>query len=91
MKVGWQVFSLFNQVADERLTFVSPCGKCLKSSYFPTSGLIKLVGSYVNIAEFVDIICCCLSVTRFTMVFGKFFAFLASKNKSYCIYKCLKG
>ena len=29
MKVGWQVFSLFNQVADERLKSVSPCGKCL--------------------------------------------------------------
>ena len=50
----------------------------------------KLVGSYVNIAEVVDIICCGFSVTRFTMVFGKFFAILAFKNKNYCIYKCLK-
>ena len=61
------------------------------SSYFPASGLIKLEGSYVNIAEFVDIICCGLSVTRFTLVFEKFFAFLATINKSYCIYKCLRG
>ena len=42
---------------------------------------MKLVGSYVNIAEVVDIICCSLSVTRFTMVFGKFFAFLALKKQ----------
>ena len=75
MKVGWQLFSLFNQVADEWLKSVSPCGKCLSPLFFPTSGVIKLVGSYVNIAEFIDIICCCLSVTRFTMVFEKFFAF----------------
>ena len=63
-----------------------------KMSYFPATGLlvIKLVGSYVNIAEVVDIICCGWSVTRFTMVFGKFFAFSALKNKNYCIYKCLK-
>ena len=54
------------------------------------STVIKWIGSYVNIAEVVDIICCSLSVTRFTMVFGKFFAFLALKNKSYCICKCLE-
>ena len=59
-------------------------------SYFPARGLIKLVGSYVNIPEVVDIICCGLGVTRFTMVFRKFFAFLALKNKSYCIYECLE-
>ena len=34
MKVGWQVFSLFNQVGDERLKFVSPCGKCLSPLIF---------------------------------------------------------
>ena len=68
--------------------------KMSQSSFFPTSGVIKLlVGSYVNIAEFIDIICCCLSVTQFTMVFGKFFAFFQPpKTKAtVCIYKCLKG
>ena len=35
MKVGWQVFSLFNQVADEWLKSVSPCGKCLSPLIFP--------------------------------------------------------
>ena len=34
MKVGWQVFSLFNQVADGRLKSVSPCGKCLSPLFF---------------------------------------------------------
>ena len=34
MKVGWQVFSLFNQVADEWLKSVSPCGKCLSPLIF---------------------------------------------------------
>ena len=35
MNVGWQVFSLFNQVADEGLKSVSPCGKCLSPLFFP--------------------------------------------------------
>ena len=35
MKVGWQVFSLFNQIFEERLKFVSSCRKCLSRLIFP--------------------------------------------------------
>ena len=35
MKVGWQVFSVFNQISEERLKFVSPCRKCLSRLIFP--------------------------------------------------------
>ena len=35
MKVGWQVFSLFNQISKERLKSVSPCRKCVCRLIFP--------------------------------------------------------
>ena len=35
MKVGWRVFSLFNQKSEERLKSVSPCRKCLSRLIFP--------------------------------------------------------
>ena len=35
MKVGWQVFSLFNQISKERLKTVSACRKCLSCLIFP--------------------------------------------------------
>ena len=35
MKVGWRVFSLFNQISEERLKSVSPCRKCLSRLIFP--------------------------------------------------------
>ena len=35
MKVGWQVFSLFNQISEERPKFVSPCRQCLSRLIFP--------------------------------------------------------
>ena len=35
MKVGWGVFSLFNQKSEERLKSVSPCRKCLSRLIFP--------------------------------------------------------
>ena len=46
-----------------------------------TTNSISMTESYVNIAEFVDIICCSLSATRFTMVFGKFFAFFRNQKQ----------
>lgn len=35
MRVGWQVFSVFNQIFEGRLKFVSPCRKCLSRVIFP--------------------------------------------------------
>ena len=35
MKVGWRVFSLFNQISEERPKTVSPCRKCLSRLIFP--------------------------------------------------------
>ena len=34
MKVGWRVFSLFNQKSEERLKSISPCRKCLSRLIF---------------------------------------------------------
>ena len=35
MKVRWRAFSLFNQIPEERLKSVFPCGKCLSPIIFP--------------------------------------------------------